>query len=133
MPEENKPLVFLGFDFGEKRIGVAVGQSLTKTARPLTTLMAKEGIPEWDEVTALIETWKPEAIIVGIPLNMDGTEQAVTHAARDFANRLRQRYSLTVYDMDERLSTREARAEIYAEGGYKSLKKRPVDDVAARL
>lgn len=102
----------LGFDFGMKHIGVAVGQRLTKSARPLTEIKAKDGIPDFDEIEGLIEEWGAKVLVVGIPLNMDGTEQHGTHAAQKFANRLRARFEkkfkLKVVEVDERLSTWEA-------------------------
>lgn len=123
----------LCFDFGLRRIGVAVGQTVTRTTTPLVTLLANQGIPQWREVEQLIKTWRPDALIVGIPLNMDGTEQAITHAARAFANALSSHYALPVHGMDERLSTREARGQLFESGGYKKLKKTAVDSVAAQL
>jgi len=104
----------LCFDYGEKRIGVAVGQTLTGTATPLATLPAREGAPDWARVAALVAEWSPDALVVGLPLNMDGTEQALTGRARRFANRLRGRHALPLHFADERLSTREARGR---EGG----------------
>lgn len=125
--------VLLGFDFGMKRIGVAVGQTITKSARPLTTLTANQGIPPWDKITALMKTWEPDALVVGIPLNMDGSEQAITHSAKEFANHLQERYQLPVFGMDERLSTKEARERLFQQGGYKRLLHGQVDSVAAQL
>lgn len=125
--------ILLGFDFGMKRIGVAVGQTVTKTARPLTVIQAAQGIPQWDALSKLIKTWQPDALVVGIPLNMDGTEQAVTLAARAFADALRERYKLPVYGIDERLTTREAREQLFSQGGYKALQKTQIDSVAAQL
>lgn len=98
----------MGFDFGMKYIGVAVGQSITRSATPLTALLAKDGIPQWNEIQTLLDKWKPEAIVVGIPLNMDGTEQPMTLAAKRFANRLKARFKLPVHPVDERLSSWEA-------------------------
>lgn len=123
----------LGFDFGMKRIGVAVGQTVTRTARPLSTLTAKEGTPDWGQVSKIIEHWHPDAIVVGIPLNMDGTEQKITQNARKFAEHLRTRYDLPVFEMDERLSTKDARERLFNEGGYKALQDGQVDAVAAQL
>lgn len=123
----------LGFDFGKKRIGVAVGQTLTHSANPLTTIPAKDGIPDWQQLDALIDSWRPQALVVGKPLNMDGTSQPLTQAATSFAKRLQARYHLPVYEMDERLSTVAARSEIFAKGGYRALQKKPVDSVAAQL
>ena len=125
--------VALGFDFGLRHIGVAIGQTITHTARPLTSLKAKAGIPGWPELTHLIQIWHPQALVVGIPLNMDGTEQAITRAAKSFANSLGKRYQLPIYTVDERLSTVEARAQLFASGGYKALEKENIDQLAATL
>jgi putative holliday junction resolvase len=125
--------ILLGFDFGMKRIGVAVGQTVTKTARPLTTIPAIEGKPEMQMLTKLIKTWHPSALIVGIPLNMDGTEQNTTLAAREFAEFLRNEFRLTVHEIDERLTTKAARENIFEEGGYKALQNGQIDAVAAQL
>lgn len=125
--------ILLGFDFGMKRIGVAVGQTVTKTARPLTVIKATEGKPQLDALAKLIKTWRPSALVVGIPLNMDGTEQAVTIAARGFAELLRDKFQLPVYEMDERLTTKAARESLFEEGGYKALQNGQVDPVAAQL
>ncbi|MEM7207977.1 MAG: Holliday junction resolvase RuvX [Pseudomonadota bacterium] len=99
---------FLGFDFGERKIGVAVGHALTSTANPLVTLKAEHGQPDWGVVADLIQEWKPRALVVGLPLQMDGTRQEVTRLAQKFANRLRGRFGLPVHTMDERLSSAEA-------------------------
>ncbi len=99
----------LGFDFGTKYIGVATGQTVTRTATPLTSIKARDGIPSWDEIAALIKEWQPEALIVGSPLNMDGTTQHLTHCAHKFASRLKQKFKLPVHLVDERLSTWEAK------------------------
>lgn len=130
---KNLSNILLGFDFGMKRIGVAVGQTVTKTARPLLTLKAQKGVPDWNNVKKIIQTWQPDGLIVGIPLNMDGTEQTLTHAAQVFADALRNQFQLPVFGMDERLSTKDARARIFDEGGYKALKNGQVDAVAAQL
>lgn len=130
----NKELkVLLSFDFGKKRIGVAIGQTVTQTARPLTTLNAKDGVPEWRDITALMKKWQPDALVVGIPLNMDGTEQPISQAAREFANTLKDQYNLPVFEMDERLTTKDAREQLFTEGGYKALQDGQVDQVAAQL
>lgn len=98
----------LGFDYGKRNIGVAVGQEITASASPLVTLKARDGKPDWMEITQLIETWRPDALVVGIPLHMDGTEQDMTVAARRFANQLQGRYHLPVINVDERLTSIEA-------------------------
>jgi putative holliday junction resolvase len=102
-------MTILGFDFGLKYIGVACGQQITQTATPLTSLKAKDGIPEWSVITSLIATWRPVELIVGLPLNMDGSWQEMTFCANSFAKKLRKRYQLPVHMVDERLSTWEAK------------------------
>ncbi len=97
--------IYLGFDFGFKRIGVAVGQQLTCSASPLPTLDAKLGVPNWDIVKKLVDQWRPSELIVGLPTCIDGSEQYTTPAARGFARQLRKRFSLPVHLVDERLST----------------------------
>ncbi len=126
-------LTYVGFDFGMRRIGVAVGQTATRTAQALETLNVRDGIPQWEQITRLISEWKPDALVVGIPVQMDGSEQTMTYAARRFANRLKERYHLPVYHTDERLTSVEARSRIYEAGGYKSLTKRPIDGMAAAV
>ena len=123
----------LGFDFGMKRIGVAVGQTLTRTANPLPHLVARNGIPDWQQVTNLIRDWHPQALIVGKPLNMDGTVQPLTKAAQSFAKNLQERYHLPVYEIDERLSSVAARNEVFNKGGYRALQNKSVDGVAAQI
>lgn len=130
---DHSPRILIGFDFGMKRIGVAIGQTITQTARPLDTIQAKEGIPNWIAITKLINKWLPDALVVGIPLNMDGTEQSMTHHARRFANLLRERFNISVYEIDERLTTKDAREQLFTQGGYKSFQDGQVDRVAAQL
>jgi len=123
----------LGFDFGMKHIGVAVGQTTTRTATPLTSLKATQGIPNWDQIGQLIDTWGAKALVVGIPLNMDGTEQPITAAAKKFSNRLQDRYQLPVYPVDERLTTVEAKQQLFEAKGYRGLDKKSIDSYAAKL
>lgn len=125
-----KPRTVLGFDFGLSRIGVAVGQEVTHTANPLTTLKAREGKPNWDQISKLIEQWSPDLLIVGLPLNMDQSEQPLTHAARRFGHRLHGRYSLTVEWVDERLSTVEAWERLKLESPLHG--RRDIDQLAAQ-
>lgn len=99
----------LGFDFGMKHIGVAVGQSITKTASPLITLLAKDGIPNWEQINDLIKQWQPQDLIVGLPLNMDGSQQRLTFCTRRFIKRLQAKFKLPVHEVDERLSSWEAK------------------------
>ena len=108
----------LAFDFGTKSIGVAVGQRITGTARPLTALKANDGTPGWN-------------LIERLPLNMDGTEQPLTARARKFANKIHGRFGVSVKLHDERLSTVEARAGLFEHGGFRALNKGSVDSASA--
>ena len=123
----------LAFDFGTKSIGCAVGQSITGTAQALAAFAAKDGIPDWTQIEKRIQQWQPQKLVVGLPLNMDGTEQELTQRARKFANRLNGRFGLPVELQDERLTTTEARAEIFQRGGYRALNKSKVDGISACL
>ena len=124
---------YLGFDFGLKRIGVASGQLTTCTATALTILSAQDGIPDWEQIDTIIHEWKPIALIVGMPLTMHDTEQHLTHCTRRFAKRLIARYQLPVHFVDERLSSRAAKEQLYEAGGRRAVKGRAVDHVAAQL
>jgi putative Holliday junction resolvase len=124
--------VFLGFDFGKRHIGVAVGQAITQTARPLTTLRANNGEPNWQDILDLIQTWQPHALVVGVPLNMDGTTQAITADAEHFIQQLAEKTQLTVHSVDERLTTVEAKQFIFTQKGYKGLNKASIDAMAAK-
>lgn len=121
----------LAFDFGTKSIGVAIGQEITGTARALTSFKAQEGIPDWQKVEKLLSEWQPDLVVVGLPLNMDGTEQPLTARARKFANRLHGRFGIAIELHDERLSTVEARADLFERGGFKALDKGSVDAASA--
>lgn len=123
--------IYLGFDFGYKRIGIAVGQMLTGSASPLSTLDAKLGVPNWDTIQKLVNQWTPLAMVVGLPTCIDDTEQYTTAGARGFARQLRKRFSLPVHLVDERLTTVEARAHLFAKGGYRKIKNTEVDSIAA--
>ena len=123
----------LGFDFGTKSIGVAVGQSITGSANPLTSIKAVDGIPNWDDIGKLINEWKPDLLVVGLPLNMDGTEQEMTQRARKFGNRLNGRFGIKIATVDERLTTADAKARLFELGGFKALTKGQVDAVSAVL
>lgn len=133
MTANSEPKILLGFDFGTKRIGVAIGQTITQSARPLDTIQAKDGEPNWQAIEKVVNKWLPDALVVGIPLNMDGTEQAITHVAREFADALREHFAIPVYEIDERLTTKDAREQLFASGGYKALQGGQVDQVAAQL
>ncbi|MGD9107767.1 MAG: Holliday junction resolvase RuvX [Gammaproteobacteria bacterium] len=129
-----KSLTLLGFDFGTKSIGVAVGQTVTKSAKPLTAIKVKDDRPDWPKIIQLIDEWKPDALIVGLPLNMDGSEQAITQVVKKFADDLQRKFNLPVHLVDERLTTVEARAKLFEEqGGYRALRKPNIDAMAAQV
>ncbi len=125
----SQPITILAFDFGTQKIGVAVGQSITETATPLSELKAKEGQPSWDEVAKLLEQWQPDAFVVGIPILMDGSEFDLTQRARKFGKRLHGRFGKPCFEMDERLSSFDARDNVRKQGEKRAL----VDSVAASL
>ena len=124
-PEE----VMLGFDFGMKRIGIAIGDTLTNTAKPLTTISAKDGIPQWSQIDALIQEWKINSMVVGMPYRLDGTSQDITRSATKFLNRLKAKFSLPVFFMDERLTTKVAKIELQRH----DKKNVSIDSMAATL
>lgn len=123
----------LAFDYGLKSIGVAVGQRLTGTASTLKALKAQDGTPNWEQIEALLKEWRPELVVVGLPLNMDGSEQPFTARVHKFINRLHGRFGVKVIAHDERLTTVDARAELFSQGGFKKLSKDAVDCYSAKL
>ncbi|MDG1306670.1 MAG: Holliday junction resolvase RuvX [Porticoccaceae bacterium] len=130
MPDEKKPKSLLGFDYGLKQIGVANGQTLTCSATGLTILKAVDGIPDWVKVETLLNEWKPDLVVVGLPLNMDDSESELSTRARKFARRLQGRFAVEVEMVDERLTSREAKI-LGREQGTQDLTK--IDHIAASL
>ena len=104
-----KPSVVLAFDFGLRNIGVATGQMITRTATELATIRARDGVPDWRAVAALIHEWRPDVLLVGLPLNMDDTKSDMAERAEHFARQLRKRFGREVALVDERLTSFEAR------------------------
>ena len=119
----------LGFDYGPRKIGVAVGQTVTNTATPLVTLRASDDQPDWASIARLIEDWKPNALVVGLPFDLDDREAQIAPQARRFARRLHGRFGLPVHLADERLTSREARQQL----GGRVRKPAELDAVAAKL
>ena len=123
----------LGFDYGRRRIGVAVGQHVTRSASPVATVVARDDGPDWSRLLALLAEWRPTELVVGLPYNADGTPHDLTREAEAFARTLAERSGLAVHTVDERLSSveaeralRERRAE-----GRRRVAKGDVDAVAA--
>ncbi len=125
----------LAFDFGLRRIGVAVGQFTTRTANSLETVShAKE--PDWTAIDRLLREWKPTGLIVGLPLGPEGDETEMSRAARNFGTQLNNRFGLTVSYADERLSSRAAEshfAELRAQGSLRRKHSRKLDAMAAKI
>ena len=113
----------LGFDVGSKLIGVAVGNRITQSARALATIAMREGEPDWPALDRLHREWLPQALVVGLPLTLDGAEQPASKLARRFADGLRQRYGTAPVLVDERHSSREA-AERFAGARAAGLRRR---------
>lgn len=134
MSKKATPGLYLGFDYGTRSLGVAVGQLLTREARPLCNLPARDGTPNWDSIGKLLAEWQPEALVVGMPLNMDGTASDMSQRAQKFANRLHGRFGLPVHTHDERLTTFAAKGERMQRGEYsRNFRDDPVDALAASL
>ena len=131
MHKTQLPKLLLSFDFGERSIGVACGQIITRRASPLKALKAKNGQPNWEDVDKLIKKWQPNLLLVGNPLNMDGSQQELTLRAQKFAKRLHGRFGLPFELVDERLTTAEAKARLFEDGGYRALRKDAIDSESA--
>jgi putative Holliday junction resolvase len=126
----------LGFDFGARRIGVASGNHVVATARPLPALTSVAGKPDWPRIDALLAEWQPEALVVGLPLTLDGGEQAITRGARGFAEALGQRSGLAVHLVDERHTSQEAARRFAAQRASGSARRRDaanIDSLAAAV
>lgn len=123
----------LAFDYGTKNIGVASGQTITRSASSLASLKAKDGVPDWTQIEKILAEWKPDLVLIGLPLNMDDTESELSARARKFANRLHGRFGVKIELVDERLTSFEAKGEVMGRGGSRDYKNNPVDSIAARL
>ena len=123
----------LAFDYGTKNIGVATGQTITSSANSLPPVKAKDGVPDWNHIEKLMADWKPDLVLVGLPLNMDDSESELSTRARKFANRIHGRFGVKIDMMDERLTTFEAKGEVMRRRGSRDYKNNPVDSIAARL
>ena len=119
----------LGFDYGARRIGVASGSRISQSARPLPSLVAQKGQPDWRRIDALISEWRPDAMVVGLPLTLDGGEQAITRGARAFAEALGKRSALPVHLVDERHTSREASRRFAAQRAAGSARRRDAENI----
>lgn len=123
----------LAFDFGEKRIGVAVGEMALQHAHPLTVIRGEANAERFSAIAALIAEWQPCRLVVGLPLALDGTPHAMTARCTRFANQLRGRFALPVDYADERLSSCEAEERLRAGGHNARSARAHLDAVAAQL
>jgi putative Holliday junction resolvase len=129
------PETILAFDFGLRRIGAAIGQQITATANPLCTIANGADGPDWPAIDTLVRDWRPARIIVGLPVNADGTASELTRRVRQFASDL-ERFALPVETEDERYSSQEARARLTSgrtNGRRGRIAKGDIDSAAAAL
>lgn len=125
---------YLGFDFGNKKIGVAVGQLITRSASPLQTLRCINQVPDWQAISALIQEWQPTGLVVGISKQYDGSDNLITPRMLKFCRQLQGRYQLPVYQQDETLSTFEAKQLLFDDVKLNATKLWAVQDqLAAQL
>jgi putative Holliday junction resolvase len=125
---------YLGFDFGSKKIGMAVGQTITATASPLVTIRSINQNPNWQIITQLIQEWRPAGLVVGISRQSDGTDNPITPRMIKFCRQLEGRYQLPVFQQDETLSTFEAKQLLFDEVNVNATKLWEVQDqLAAQL
>ena len=123
---------FLAFDFGTKRIGIAVGNTITGTARPLTTIDDEKNDIRFAEIASLLKEWQPVALVVGLPCNDDGTPHEMTSLSRRFANRLKGRFNLPTLLVDERYTSAAASSALDEEGVHGRKQKSLIDQYAAQ-
>jgi len=136
MNPDAAPVCVLGFDVGARRIGVAVGNTVSGTARPIAMVAARDDGPDWDAVAALVREWRPDRLVVGEPLTLDGETQPATHLARRFAREAAARFALPVDLIDERSSSREAErrfAHARREGRARRRDAQALDALAAQI
>jgi putative Holliday junction resolvase len=123
----------LGFDYGEQRIGVATGQTITCSANPLITLKAVQQKPDWPAIEKLIAQWRPDALIVGVPRYLDGTESEMSRKAERFSRQLEGRFNLPVYTINEALSSFEAEQHLKQTTKIAKHNKQEIDKMAAAI
>ena len=123
----------LAFDFGLRQIGVAVGNATLATSQPLTVLRARDGQPDWNAVATLLAEWRPDLVLVGDPLHMDGSVSELAERARKFARRIAGRFAVPIEMVDERLTSFAVKQEQREAGHRGDFRARPVDSLAAEL
>ena len=125
--------VILAFDFGLKHIGVAIGQEITNTAQTFFSLDAKNGEPDWSQLDLLVKEWNPKLMLVGNALNIDGSDSEIKKNSDKFSDLINKRYNIPVELMDERLTTREAKARLKSEDGSFISSGKDTHQIAAQI
>ncbi len=128
--------VIIAFDFGLKRTGVAVGNTLTGSATPECTLHSKQDQPDWDGITQLFKEWQPTKVVVGMPTELDGSESPLTKAVQRFCNQIEGRYNIEVEQENEQFTSIEAGQrlkQLRQSGRKKKVTKDEVDKIAAAI
>jgi len=120
----------IGFDYGERRIGIATGQTITSSATPLITLNTINQKPDWDAIEKIINEWKPEALIVGLPTYLDGSDSEMTTKAQRFSRQLEGRFHLPVHLINESLTSFEAEQHLTKKNQHN---KQEIDKIAAAI
>ena len=126
----------IAFDFGLKRTGVAVGNTLTGSASPECTLQSKDEKPDWEGITQLFSAWKPDQLVVGMPIELDGTENPLKKRIDRFCNQLNGRYNLQVDQENEQFTSIEAAErlkELRQSGRKQKMEKHEIDKIAASI
>lgn len=123
----------LGFDYGNKRIGVATGQTITQSATPYKTLTQVNGNPDWNAINTAIQQWKPQALVVGMPYHTDGSENKMTATVRHFCYELEKRFKLPVNEVNEALSSQQAEEALKKKVKINKQNKHQIDRIAAAI
>jgi putative Holliday junction resolvase len=123
----------IGFDFGQKRIGVAIGNNISKSAQALITIESASSNQEFEAIQKIMDEWQPVSIVVGVPFNVDGSEHKVTNLCKKFAKQLEQKYALPIHLIDERYTSIEASYEIQDKKIDPKKKKLLIDQIAAKI
>jgi len=125
--------IYIGFDYGQKYLGLATGQSITGTAQPLTTLHMIQGKPNWPEIKNIVNEWRPSALIVGVALQPDGKDSKLSKLAKKFGATLNQEFHLPVHFIDERLTSVAARERLGISSFPTLKQKREIDRISAAI
>jgi len=123
----------IGFAFGQRRIGVAIGNNVSKTAQALITIESSTNNQKFEAIQKIMEEWMPVSIVVGVPFNVDGSEHKVTNLSKKFAKQLEEKYSLPTHLIDERYTSIEASHELKDKKIDVKKKKLLIDQIAAKI